>query len=203
MAEIHFFMTVEDTRQFVEFLLERFGGTFFLDESPTPDPPRFSTVEGLMALATASEWPLRFSFVSPLWERHPISTNEIYTNDGRHFWYINQRIGGPAFDFCTTKILTTDAISWIRPGSFTDYPWYIVDKASIEDTSCYATFDRPKQMKEAFEEVKRYMKRAGIRSTWREATVIGPWILSGARAAYDRGVWLRTGEDHYDPRPGK
>ena len=39
MAEVEFFMTRDDTRAFVEFLIQDFNARLALDNCPSPEPP--------------------------------------------------------------------------------------------------------------------------------------------------------------------
>jgi hypothetical protein len=190
MSQVLFFMDRNDTRSFVAFLIEQFGAEFALDQCATPQPLVFRSqheVDGAVARDTFSP---RFFVTSSQWEQFPLSVTEVHTNDGRHFFSIDQRYGGPAFDF---HVARTDGERFIVPGWFMDYPYYC-RKGQSE------TFNRPSEFASAFQQVRRYVRRLGARSVCRETGTPGPWIMPGPAALYARGAWLRQGDFHYDLR---
>jgi hypothetical protein len=200
MAELNFFMARSDTGRFVELLAGRFGATLFLDGSDNPLPPAFRDKSSVEKLVAESRHAPRFFVVSELWQRYPLSVSEVNAKDGRHYFAIDQRYGGPAFDFLVSNNVREDNKEYIVPGWFSDYPWYIKDKSYLKDRTKYETFDRPDAMAEAFREVQRYLRKDAKRSVCRETGKVGPWILSGALAAYGDGAWLRQGVYHFEPR---
>ena len=60
MAELHFFMTYDDTRSFVAFLVRRFDAHFYLDQGPSRDPPVFDSVAAVQAAVESDGFPPRF-----------------------------------------------------------------------------------------------------------------------------------------------
>ena len=200
MAELHFFMTHSDTGKFVEFLIVRFGATLFLDGSDSETPPAFGDRNDVQKVVIESPYAPRFFVVSELWQRYPLSVSEVNTKDGRHHYAIDQRYGGPAFDFLVSNNRREDGKQYIVPGWFSDYPWYITDKSYLNDPSKYKTFDRPEAMAGAFREVQRYLRKNAKRAVCRETGKLGPWILSGALDAYKEGMWLRQGLYRFEPR---
>lgn len=194
MAEVHFFMTEDDTRSFVEFLVNEFGARFALDQCDTPDPPVFSRVDQVINILAESEFAPRFFLQSPRWDMHPLITHEVHTKDGRHFFSICPRYGGPTFDFCVAKRYDEGGMSWMVPGFFSDYPWYIVDDSWLQDYSKYRTFDRPEEMAKTYRAVQKYLRRNGVRTREKNTGKTGPWALSGALAQQQRGLWLRQGD---------
>lgn len=142
----------------------------------------------------------RFFVVSELWQRYPLSVSEVNAKDGRHYFAIDQRYGGPAFDFLVSKNTHESGKAYIVPGWFSDYPWYIKDKTYLQDHSKYETFDRPEAMAIAFREVQSYLRKQATRSVCRETGKVGPWVLPGALEAHNDGSWLRQGDFHYEPR---
>ena len=126
--------------------------------------------------------------------------SEVNAKDGRRYFSIDQRYGGPAFDFLVSQTSRENGKAYIVPGWFSDYPWFIKDKTYLADSSKYETFDRPQAMAEAFREVQRYLQKNAKRSVCRETAKVGPWVFSGALAAYDDGAWLRQGNYHFEPR---
>lgn len=199
MAEVEFFMTRDDTRAFVEFLIHDFDARFALDDCSTPEPPVYESAEKVMAIVEESEFAPRFFVQSPLWDRCPLITTEIHANDGRHFFSIDQRYGGPAFDYYVSRFHAEGDVRYVMPGWFSDYPWYYVD----DDPSKCRTFDRPEKMAEAYRAVQKYLRRNGKRSRSPENGNVGPWILNDALAQYRRGLWLRRGEIRFEPRSSK
>jgi hypothetical protein len=202
MAELHFFMAPPDTGRFVEFLVGRFGAALFLDGSDSSTPPAFRDKNGVEKMVKESRHAPRFFVVSDIWQRYPLSVSEVNAKDGRHYFSIDQRYGGPAFDFLVSNNVREDGKEYIVPGWFSDYPWYIKDKSYLKDRSKYETFDRPEAMVEAFRAVQHYLRKNGRRSVCRETGKAGPWILSGALEAYGNGAWLRQGNYRFGPTNG-
>lgn len=95
MAELHFFMTLHDTGEFVEFLSGRFDATLFLDGSESRMPPAFRDRGNVEKVVTELRYAPRFFVVSELWQRYPLSVSEVNAKDGRHYFAIDQRYGGP------------------------------------------------------------------------------------------------------------
>ena len=94
-------------------------------------------------------------------------------------------------------------LDYIIPGSFSDYPWYIVDKSYHDDFERYRTFDRPEEMASAYREVQKYLRRNGRWSynhTWEQP---GPWILQDAMRMHKSGVRLGVGDAQCVPRETK
>lgn len=200
MAEVSFFMTHDDTRMFVEFLIREFDAHFALDECATPDPPVLRSADDVSAIVEESEFSPPFFVQSPLWDRYPLVTAEVHTNDGRHFFSINQRHGGPAFNFKVPRCYAEDNDSCIILGWFSDYPWYFADRSSRDDHSPGRRFDRPEEMANAYRAVQKYLQRNGKRSMDQEFGRTGPWILDDALARHSRGLWLRQGDERFVPR---
>lgn len=200
MAELHFFMTLHDTGEFVDFLSGRFGATLYLDGSESRSPPAFHDRSGVERVVTELRYTPRFFVVSELWQRYPLSVSEVNANDGRHYFSIDQRYGGPAFDFLVSKNTHEGGKTYIVPGWFSDYPWYIKDKTHLQDHSKYETFDRPEAMAKAYREVQSYLRKQATRSVCRETGKVGPWVLPGALEARNSGSWLRQGDFHYEPK---
>lgn len=191
MSEVLFFMDRTDTRSFVAFLIEKFGAEFALDQCPTPQPPVFRSLDEVDDAVARDAFSPRFFVTSSQWQQFPLSVTEVHTNDGRHFFSIDQRYGGPAFDF---HVARCEGERVIVPGWFMDYPYYYCRKGQSE------TFDRPSEFASALQQVRRYLRRLGARSVCRETGTPGPWMLPGAAALHARGAWLRQGDFHYDSR---
>ncbi len=191
MAEINFFMTQSDTIAFCRFLSDNFSATFTMDGA---DTPRLTELNNPVEVATTCDpdgYPARFFVTSPLWFKWPLLIQEIHHNDGRHRWYIQQRYGGPAFDFNISKWSFNSESLQIIPGWISDYPWYYIR------TDDPTSFDRPESMSKAFKSMKKYVRKNGKRSYCSETSKPGPWILKGALAALDDGAWLRQGTWHF------
>jgi len=195
VAEVHFFMTHPDTEHFVQFLIENFGARFAFDHNPTSMPIVATTTADVLNAVKDDESRGRFFVQSHLWDRFPLRLSEIHAVDGQHFWSVDQRIGGPAFDFCVSAQRSEEGRSWILPGMLSDYPWYIMDKSSE-----YETFDRPAGMATAYRQVQNYLRRNGVRSVCGGTGEAGPFILKGALAAFENGMWLRQGDGHFTPK---
>lgn len=116
---------------------------------------------------------------------YPLSISSVNAVDGKVHWYVDQRYGGPAFDFIPSRKVSNNNQPWIVPGSFDDYPWYYIKKGSPE------TFDRPTSMQKAFKEVQKYIRSVSTRSVCRELKKTSRWIARGAANEYAKGAWLR------------
>jgi len=193
-------MTLGDAAGLAKFLIDRYEARFVLDDAPSPDQPPFETAESIVEFLDSSEYSLRFAVLSTVWEMHPLIIREINANDGRRFFSVSQRHGGPAFDFITCRCSTENGQPFIVIGSFSDYPWYIADAEYLHDHSKYRTFDRPESMTHAHKEVRKYIRRNGRISVCEETDRSGPWILSGALQTYAKGTWLRQGNHHFAPK---
>ena len=88
MAQVLFFMDRTDTRSFVTFLIEQFAAEFALDQCPTPQPPVFRSLDEVDSAVARDPFSPRFFVTSSLWQKFPLSSTEIHTNDGRHFFSI-------------------------------------------------------------------------------------------------------------------
>src|SRR5829696_9081263 len=99
MSDLHFFMSLPDTEEFVAWVIEQFQPRFILDKQPTQPLPTLTTLDEIRACIVECPHRPRFLVVSDLWQSYPISVSEIHHNDGTIAHYINQRYGGPGFDF--------------------------------------------------------------------------------------------------------
>ena len=204
MAEIEFFMNEDDSHEFIEFLIYSFSAEFIPEKSDSPPPfPRYLQQEEVHQRIKTDEHYSRFFVLSQRWEKHPLCFSEVNAKDGRHFYAVSERYGGPAFDFILSRTRSEGNLKWIISGSFADYPYYIRDKSFISDHSLYETFDRPAEMKTAYQEVQKFIRRNGVRSMCKEDSRAGAWILSGALADFENGTWLRVGDWHFEPKTRK
>lgn len=156
MAQLEFFMSNDDTRAFTAFLIELVSAEFVPEKSPVAPPfPRYTSLEQVQTRIEQDEYYSRFMVLSPQWERYPLVFNEIHANDGTHFFAVSLQYGGPAFDYFVARNYSQGELQWIRPGSFSDFPDYIVDLAYLQDHSLYRTFKRPDEMTVCFKEVQK------------------------------------------------
>jgi hypothetical protein len=193
MSDLHFFMSRLDTEEFIAWLIEQFRPSFILDKQPTEPLPTFTALDDVRACIAESQGRPRFLVVSELWQCFPISVSKICHNDGTTAHYINQRYGGPGFDFIPSRQGVGDTGDFIGGGSFGDYPSYYIQRGSPDP------FPRPAAMTEAFRSAQSYMRRLGRRTTSAERGHSGGWALPGARAAHVAGAWLRLGDFHFHP----
>ena len=201
MAETHFFMTRNDAFRFTSFLIDLADVAFVPERSVDSPPfPRYTTLDQIQSRMECDNFYSRFFVVSRQWEQLPLVINEIHANDGRHFFAVSPRYGGPAFDFILSRTFTEADSQWIVPGSFSDYSYYIQDDSFHKDYSLYRSFDRPEEMTAAHNEVRKYVRKNGCRSICRETGLTGPWILSGAIQEFESGTWLRIGKWHFEPK---
>jgi hypothetical protein len=202
MAETHFFMTRDDSLGLISFLIDVASAEFVPEKSPDPPPfPRYSTVAEIEARMDRDLYDSRFFVVSREWERFPLVINEIQAKDGRNFFSVAQRYGGPAFDLVISRTRSKENVQWMLSGWFSDYAYYIQDAAFHKDHSLYRTFDRPERMTSVHKEVQKYIRRNSSRSVCQENGHIGPWIALGALKEYESGIWLRAGDYHFVPKP--
>ena len=204
MAVTAFFMTDKEGMEFVSFLIDEFSAEFIPEKSNEPPPfPRYKELAEVRDRITRDVHYSRFFVLSPQWERYPLETSEVNANDGSYFFTVNQRNGGPAFDFVLSRTIERDGLKWMLPGSFSDYPNYMRDYSLGLDASECETFDRPESMKQAYKSVQKYLRRNGCRSICTEDGRAGPWVLNEAEAEFRLGIWLRTGKWHFEPRTKK
>ena len=192
-------MTDKEGIDFIAFLINEFAAEFVPERSIYSPPfPRYKKLSQVRELIERDENYFRFFVLSHRWEVYPLKFDEIKANDGRHFFSVSQRYGGPAFDLILSRTRQDSGLTWIVPGSFSDYPYYYVP-----DDFHYETFDRPETMKQAYNEVQKYLRRHGCRSTCKEDGKTGPWVLAGAVCESESGVWLRMGNWHFEPKTKK
>jgi hypothetical protein len=194
MSEVLFFMTEADTVAFCRFLVDSFSCDFAVDGVAEPGIQVLTVPEEVASARDPDGYHARLFVGSRLWSSYPLVQEETHHKDGRHRFYIQQRYGGPAFDYLVSRVRTTVEGTQIVPGWFSDYPWYY---ASREDRK---TVTRPEAMQEAANGARRYLRRHGKRTVCDDSARPGPWVLSGALAAYHAGAWLRLGDAHYHPR---
>ena len=192
MAEVHFFMTHDDTREFAQFLVDEFRATFTFDAHATAELPVFASADEVERVVRSHEYAPRFFVMSTDWQRYILTVSETHHTDGRHLFYVNQRYGGPAFDFIVSR--EDRPSGYCTPGSFSDFPWYYIRRGDPE------RFARPAAMAAAYRAVHAYVRQHGRRSHCVETGRPGPFILPHARSAHEQGMWLRRGDHHFEPR---
>src|SRR6476660_9649000 len=99
MSDLRFFMTHSDTEEFVSWLIEQFHPTFVLDAQPTRTLPSLVTFEEIRRCIADHPHSPRFYLLSDLWQSYPPAASETRHNNGTVRYYVDQRYGGPAFDF--------------------------------------------------------------------------------------------------------
>lgn len=193
MSELHFFMSASDTEQFIAWLIDEFHPKFILDRQPTVPLPSFTTLEEIRRCISERGLYPRFFLLSDLWQRHPLSVSKIDHIDGHIAHHVNQRYGGPAFDFLPSREDSSGSQDFIVNGWFSDYATYYVRRGSSN------LFKRPSSMTHAFQAAQRYMRRNGQRTKSEEHGHAGGWALAGALAGHAAGTWLRVGDLHFHP----
>jgi hypothetical protein len=193
MAEIQFFMDNDESFVLAAFLLEEFGIRFVPEKNPEPTPIELTTLHELRTHLASSPYAPRYFLLSPHWTKFPLYMHEI-DSQGRHFFAVRQRHGGPAFDWIFARTFVHEEQNWIVPGMFSDYPWYMTNEG-VEDT-----FTRPAAMKNAYKAITRFIRKGSCQSVCREHGFLGPWISAHALKAFHNGTWLRTGELHFEPK---
>jgi hypothetical protein len=190
MTDTTFFATAKDYSEFVAFLTRNYNAEFALDWTKEPTP-YFNTVDDIVKRTTQSLYGARFFILSPFWKLFPLETKLVENMHQGNHYSINQRYGGPAFDFNASPIFTEQQfIEKLYLCWFTDYPWYIQDSTYINDHSKYRTFNRPKAMTDAHKNVRTYLKINGQKSKLRNTKTPGPWVLKEAIKIHKQGRLL-------------
>lgn len=193
MAEIAFFMNNDDTREFAEFLIREFECRFTLDGADRRELPETRSSEEVACWLDPDGYRPRFFVTSPRWSDFPLVVHETTHNDGRRRWYVEQRCGGPAFDYLVSKPRQVDGQPQMIPGWLMDYPWYYVRPGDP------TTFERPAGMTKAFQAVKRFLRRNAVRTRRVGSAQAGPWVMLGAVSEFEQGCWLRQGDMRFEP----
>jgi hypothetical protein len=192
MAGVHFFMTADESLALAGLFIDRFGCRFVPENNPTSRPRELVTLDEVKFHIARETNYSRFFLLSPLWSKYPLYLQEHPSK--RHRYYVQLRMGGPAFDWTLSRTVESEKTKWIVPGSFSDYPWYLRDESLRE------TFKRPDEMKIGFLEISRYIRKGGNKSICSEKGFLGPWISPKALEEFRNGVWLRTGDFHFEPK---
>jgi hypothetical protein len=193
MADVSFFMTDSDTLDFARFLVGEFECRFTMDGAAQPELPELTVPEEIAAKLDPDGYRPRFFVTSARWSGFPLLVHKTNHHDGRVRWYVEQRYGGPAFDYTVSKPKEVDGSLQIAPGWFSDYPYYYIRRSDA------TTVERPAQMAAAFQAVRRYLRRTGVRTRHPRVAKPGPWVLPGAYRAFEQGCWLREGDWRFEP----
>jgi hypothetical protein len=192
MSELNYFMTQDDTEEFVDWLITEFRPTFIPASHPTQDFPRLTTLPEVTSYFTGRRHCPRFFILSDVWQLYPLSFSHIHHNDGTSAFYVDQRYGGPGFDFVLSR-QHSEQPNIIVGGLIGNYASYYVHRGRAE------SFPRPAGMAQAFRAAQNYMRRSGRRTVSAELGHSGGWALRGALAAHAAGTWLRLGDFHFHP----
>jgi hypothetical protein len=195
MADIVYYGTDEEAISLARFLIENFDASIHVDDSPTPEPRLIREAQDVVQLFSSQFVPL-LHVTSPLWSVLPLTTKEVHTNDGRHFFSVDQRHGGPSFLWSVPRPMQNDGKLILKLGSFGDWPSYYLSKSST------ATIPRPPKMAQVYQEVSRRIRGGALRSRWKKSGNAGPWVCPGAQAKLTEGYQLASGEPLIvSPRP--
>lgn len=189
MAELQFFATVEDHELIVTELISRWGVSLVVDDLPSPDPLRLVAVSEVLGLIRESKFGSRMFATSSHWGAEPLRRVETKKQDGTSRWYVHGRYGGPSLDYIANRD-DLGGRSYLIPSSVATFPTYYL---STGEQKC------PAELKDCFAAIRRLVLRSGKRSVAQEVGKLGPFILPGALAAYQSGLWLRVGEWHHAP----
>jgi hypothetical protein len=192
MSDIHFFMTQDDTEEFIAWLIAQFRPTFIPSSHPTQEFPRLTTLPEVSNHFTGRQHCPRFSILSDVWHLHPLCFSHIHHNDGTSAFYVDQRYGGPAFDLVFSRPHSEEP-NIIVGGRLGDYASYFIHPDRPDP------FPRPAGMAQAFRSIQNYMRRYGRRTVSAELGHSGGWAMRGALAAHAAGTWLRLGDFHFHP----
>lgn len=195
MAEIQYFASADESIALATFIASAFDASIHVDESPTPVPRVVNTAGGIAELfATSLPIPL-LHVTSPVWGRLPLTTTEVHANDGRHFFAVDQRYGGPAFIWSVPRTMQTQGQHLLTAGIFGDWPTYYARKGSSE------AFARPPSMAYAFLAVTKRIRVGAIHTRWKSSRRTGPWLSPGARSLLDNGYELAVADLEAPARP--
>jgi hypothetical protein len=183
MAEFNLIQSARDALDLAAHLFEHFSAELVVDHSSDPEPARICNVGQLSEFLLATPYPPLLFVLSPAWQRYPLPTRELRTQDGRHFWYVEQRYGGPAFTWMLSRVSTAAKRQFFTVGLFGDYPWYYVEPGSTE------VFKRPEPMAQAFRTVRAHVRSTGQRARNRAGRP-GPWVGADALRWASAGVAL-------------
>jgi len=193
VAEFQYIGTSEDNAALGEFLFTQFHAQLFIDESESSVLKSLDSCRDLEHFLDNNPMPPLLFAIAQAWGDYPLIASEVKSNDGRHFFSIRQRYGGPAFTWNLSRQVQRQDQQSHTFGMFGDYPWYYVRP------DCRDTFDRPTAMSEAYKSILKYVKNNGRRARWRRSNNPGPWVLSGAFKLSLEGTWLGPDNDVYVP----
>ncbi len=185
MAEFNFIATQADTLTFAEYLFSQFAPCVHVDQSPTSTPATITSTSALTALLSQTSYPPLLFITSLRWGDAPLYTTEVHTDDGRYFFAIRQRYGGPAFTWMLSRELDDDDGGRIlTAGMLSDYPWYYLKPDHPE------TIDRPTEMSRDYRMICSHLRRQSVRTRFHSSGRFGPWLLPDARRLHLGGVRL-------------
>jgi len=176
-------MTTEEIVELGEFLFKEFDGVIHIDNSAHEKPETIKTGKELFEYINTHEHPPLLFITSNKWGNEPIYTKYIKTNDGRSFYYIMQRYGGPAFTWMVPKKIIKENVAHFIQGFIGDYPWFYV-----QPNSSY-TFDRPTEMSNAFKTIATFIKKKSVRSRFNSEKP-GPWVSEKCVNLVNKGAVL-------------
>lgn len=196
MSQLAYFMNENDTREFLEWLFEKFSPTLVEERGSSPELARHTAPATVVEAIHSTEGRFRFSVTHPAWTSHDLEVREIHRNDGgSSFFCLSQREGGPSFDFIASRSgIEEDETRYLVDGMLSDYPTYHLPGTQGEIIA------RPEAMVHTWREFQKYTSRNALRTTCREKGFLGPYVFKHALAEYRAGLWLRSGPYHFDPR---
>ncbi len=195
MSDLNFFMSGRDTEEFLAWLINLHKPRFVADWGYTSKLPVYETLDELLQVIRKSKFSPRFHVLSDSWSVRPLSVTYIEPTKGRRPYYsVDQRYGGPAFDYHVPRYAKEGRSEFIVGGWFTDYASYYVRKGKPE------SFPRPAAMFAAFKEIQKYTRANARPTTCVEGGWCGPWVFRDALELHSKGLWLRLGDKHFTPK---
>jgi hypothetical protein len=183
MSDIEFIMTAGEITELCEFLFKEFNAVIHIDNSTHEKPETISSGDEMSDYISTHEHPSLLFITSSKWGDKPLYTKYIKTNDGRSYYYIMQRYGGPAFTWMIPKKIIKDNATHLIQGFIGDYSWFYVRPDSSD------TFDRPKEMSDAYKKITSFIKKKSVRSRF-NVEKAGPWISEGSVNLVRKGALL-------------
>ena len=187
MADIAYYGTDDEAISLAQFLVEHFDAAIHVDDSPTPIPQVVRSRQDIARLFSSPMVPL-LHITSPLWSALPLTTREVHTNDGRHFFSVDQQHGGPSFMWSAPRPIHEGGGRILKLGEFGDWASYYVGNGST------TKIPRPAVMARVFQEVSRRIRIGALRSRWKKSGNAGPWVCPGAQLKLAEGYKLASDE---------
>lgn len=200
MPETLIFLTKNDFLKLADFILITYKATFI--PAISFDKPEGENLESIEEIEKhLIEYPhkkapaLTYHITSPLWTIEPLCFDLIENKFVGSYYSIIQRYGGPAIDL-TPRMhgLSNSFSNKIISGSIGDYPYYISGAFLQDKQNGYKTIDRPNNLKNAIADIKKFIKKYGVKVVYRNSISKVGYVMTEASQFYDAGIKLMQGD---------